>query len=453
MPKGGQSCEPLKVDEAIIVTNQFWRRLLPARRDVAIHHRLEAYATYFCAAAYLEVGGSIWGEKRTANALSMNGLNPSPRSAYVHVPFCQHRCGYCNFTLIAGRDDLIGGYLQALECELGQLGHSHEVETLFFGGGTPTHLPPAELQALVTMARRWFPPVSDAEISVEANPLDLTEERCEVLAAGGVNRISLGVQSFSDRKLRLLERDHCARDIAMAVERAKRIVGSKGSVSVDLIFGAPGETEDEWGNDLQQAISLTPTHVSTYGLTFEKGTQFWSRQSKGKLNAIDEERERAHYEIAIELLTSAGFEHYEVSNFARPGFRCRHNEVYWAGLPYFAVGPGAARYVGGRREINHRSTTTWMRRVLAGESPVGEWDVLDEKDRARERLVIGLRRMRGVDAGEFLVATGVPINSLVGKELEPLLDQGFLEWDSGRLRLTRSGLFVSDSIWGRLLRR
>lgn len=376
-----------------------------------------------------------------------------PRSAYIHVPFCRHRCGYCNFTLVAGRDDLFSGYLKALSCELAKLERPHEVDTLFFGGGTPTQLPPAELAELLKLSREWFSPTNGAEISAEANPLDLTPERCKVLEDFGVNRISLGVQSFSNRKLKILERDHTAAEIASAVEAAKQVVGEAGSVSLDLIFGVPGEAKSEWQSDLAQALAISPTHVSTYGLTFEKGTQFWNRQSKGELHSIPEEHERTHYEIAIDQLTAAGFEHYEVSNFARPGFRCRHNEAYWAAEPYFAAGPGAARYINGRREINHKSTTTWMRRVLAGQSPVAEFEELHAEDRAREQLVIGLRRMRGVVTEEFVQSTGMSIDSLVGKVLDSLIEQGLLEWSGPSLRLTRKGLFVSDSIWPRFLQR
>lgn len=376
-----------------------------------------------------------------------------PRSAYVHVPFCRHRCGYCNFTLIAGREDLIGGYLEALERELSQLGEPCEVDTLFLGGGTPTHLPAARLRRLLKLVRDWFPLAPNAEFSIEANPLDLTLERCAELQDAGVNRISLGIQSFSDRKLKLLERDHSASQIQEAALAAQAVLNNSGSVSFDLIFGAPGETSEEWREDLRQAMLLMPDHVSTYGLTFEKGTTFWNRRARGEFAQTPEELELRHFEMAIDVLAAAGFEHYEVSNFAKPGRGCRHNEVYWAAKPYFAVGPGAARYVGGRREINHRSTTTWMRRVLAGESPVAEAEELNDEDRARERLVIGLRRMRGVDAADFASASGFTIESLAGAELPRLIEQGFLEWSSGSLRLTRKGLFVSDSIWPRFLRR
>ncbi|MBW8884077.1 MAG: radical SAM family heme chaperone HemW, partial [Planctomycetia bacterium] len=290
----------------------------------------------------------------------------SPRAAYIHVPFCRHRCGYCNFTLVAGRGDLIADFLEALERELSGLGQSHQVDTLFFGGGTPTHLSSEELQRLFSIVRRWVPLASEGEFSVEANPIDLDEAKSLILADAGVTRLSLGAQSFHDWKLRLLERDHDAAAIRAAAEFARRFATS---LSLDLIFGAPGESLADWKKDFHAAIDLLPNHISTYGLTFEKGTSFWSRLTHGELSRIDEETERQMYEAAIDTLTAAGFEHYEVSNFARPGHRCRHNENYWLGGQYFAAGPGAARFVGGVRQTNHRSTTTYMARVLSGQSP------------------------------------------------------------------------------------
>jgi oxygen-independent coproporphyrinogen-3 oxidase len=312
----------------------------------------------------------------------------SPRSAYIHVPFCRHRCGYCNFTLVAGRDDLIGAFLQALAAELAALQTPHAVDTIALGGGTPTHLPPAELTRLLELVRRWFVLAPGGEFTVEANPADLTEERCDLLAAAGVSRLSLGVQSFSPRKLALLERDHTADEVAIAVARARRVARS---VSLDLIFGVPGETTAEWSADLDAALALAPDHLSCYGLTFEKGAPFWSRRERGELTALPEELEAAHYERAIDTLSAAGLEQYEVSNFARPGHRSRHNETYWLGKTYFAAGPGAARYVGGVRELNHRSTTAYIQRVLAGQSPVAEREELAPEPRARERLVFALQ--------------------------------------------------------------
>lgn len=379
----------------------------------------------------------------------MSATTRAPRAAYLHVPFCAHRCGYCNFTLVAGRDDLIDGYLQALERELAALEGPHEVDTLFFGGGTPTQLRGASLARLLELTKRAFPLAAGHEFSVEANPADLDDEMLGTLAAAGVNRISLGGQSFDSAKLKALERDHTPEVLARALELSRKYVPA---VSQDLIFGVPGETLHVWEQDLVLAVGAKGQHISTYGLTFERGTSFWTRLSHGELKRADEELERSMYLAAIDTLTAAGFEHYEISNFAYSGFRCRHNEVYWAGESYFAAGPGAARYVNGIREMNHRSTTTYIKRMLAGESPVAEREQLEPEDRAREMLVFGLRRIRGVDQSEFAAKTGYTIDELIAQPLERYLKMGLFHCVGSWLRLTREGLLVSDSIWPDFLR-
>jgi oxygen-independent coproporphyrinogen-3 oxidase len=371
----------------------------------------------------------------------------TPRAAYIHVPFCAHRCGYCNFTLVAGRDDLIDDYLRAIKWELQQLGEPHEVDTLFFGGGTPTHLDDEQLARLFGLVRQWFPIADGGEFSVEANPIHWNPN---VLHKHGVTRVSLGGQSFDAAKLRTLERDHTPGEFVEAIQAGKDCLAS---TSADLIFGVPGETLDVWRADLQSVIELVPQHVSTYGLTFERGTSFWTRREHGELQSLDEELERTMYAQAIDMLTNAGYEHYEVSNFAQPGHRCRHNEAYWAGDGYYAIGPGAARYVGGRRESNHRSVTTYLHRVLGGQSPVAESEELEPEDRAREMLVFGLRRMQGVSRDEFLARTGFEVDQLGGDALRRFVDQGLLAEDNNTVRLTREGLFISDALWPSFLRR
>ncbi|QDU92701.1 radical SAM family heme chaperone HemW [Lignipirellula cremea] len=367
-----------------------------------------------------------------------------PRAAYVHAPFCRHRCGYCNFTVIAGRDDLFARYLAALTLELERLPDDSEVDTLFFGGGTPTHFDPAVLEELLRLVQARLPLAPGGELSVEANPIDLTPEKTELLARHGVNRISMGMQSFNARKLAVLERDHRADDIFQAYERVR---ATTRSISLDLIFAAPGETLADWQADLRQAIALQPDHISTYGLTYEQGAAFWGRRERGELASAEEELEALMYEAALDELTAAGYEHYEVSNFARPGHRCRHNETYWLGREYFALGPGAARYVDGWRESNHRSVLTWMRRLEAGESPVVDRERLPPEERARERLVFGLRRLEGIDRHAFAAETGYTIEALGEVALADFLQHRLLEIVDDQLRLTRAGLLVSDSLW------
>lgn len=374
---------------------------------------------------------------------------PAPRAAYIHVPFCAHRCGYCNFTVIAGRDELADRYLAAIERELQSLGTRRAVDTLFIGGGTPTHLTLAQLATLLGLITNTFELERGGEFSVEANPAGFDRDKVRLLADHGVTRISLGAQSFDPAKLRVLERDHSADEIRLAVDVARRELNS---VAVDLIFGVPGETPEIWEHDLAELLRLEPDHVSTYGLTFERGTRFWSGRNHGQLVPVDEEVERQMYALALDRLPAAGFAHYEVSNFARPGQRCRHNETYWAGESYWAVGPGAARYVDGRREVNHQSTTTYLQRVLGGQSPIALRETLEPEDRARELLVLGLRRMEGVDRDEFLARTGYALEELAGPKLSAHIGAGRLVEKGRSIQLTREGLFVSDAIWPDFLR-
>ena len=380
-------------------------------------------------------------------------MNPT-RSAYLHVPFCQHRCGYCNFAVVAGREDLADDYLRAIERELSWLKEPRPVRTLYFGGGTPTQLPLDKLKELIQLAKYWFPADSSDETklpfewTVEANPADLPQEAIRMLSHEGVTRLSLGAQSFNGAKLKKLERDHTAEDIRNTVNAAHE-VGL--AVSIDLIFAAPDETREEWLDDLRQAIDLHTSHVSTYGLTYEKGTTFWSRLHQDQLTEIDEDLQRGMYLEAIRLLSQAGFEHYEVSNFAKRGCRSRHNEAYWAGQEYYAAGPGAARFVDGVRETNHRSTTTYIKRVLNNESPVAEREELTDEQLARERLVFGLRRLEGVNLERFHQTTGYKIENLAGDEITRLIKLGMLKQTDTYLRLTEEGLLISDALWPELL--
>ena len=370
-----------------------------------------------------------------------------PRAAYIHVPFCARRCGYCNFTVVAGRGDLVEDYLRAIAIELADLGESQPVETLFIGGGTPTFLSPDQLERFLALLKKWFPLSENAEFSVEANPADVDADRVAVLSAHGVNRVNLGAQSFRDDKLRQLERDHTGDDVRRALELCRGF----RSTGMDLIFAAPGESLDEWNADLQAALKQRPQHLSTYGLTIEKGTTFFGRWQKGSLKKSDEELERSMYALAIDQFTAAGYQHYEVSNFARPGFRCRHNETYWLGEEYYAVGPGAARYVYGRREVNHRSTTNYLQRVLSGNSPVAESETLSPADRARELFVFAMRRLEGVRRPWFAEKTTFDLDSLLGRPLAKFVDLGLILDDGETVRLSREGLFVSDALWPEFL--
>ncbi len=369
---------------------------------------------------------------------------PEPRSAYIHVPFCRHRCGYCDFTLVAGRDELIAEYLDALEVDLQRLQQPRLVDTLFLGGGTPTHLSAGQLSRLMDLLRNWFWLADGFELSVEANPFDLDDDKLNVLIDAGVNRVSLGVQSFDDRILAFLERDHRRHDVYDTVDRVRRKIDN---VSLDLIFGVPGQCLDLWRSTLREAIELAPRHISTYGLTFEKGTQFFGRLQREEFCCACEELEREMYAATMDDLETAGYEQYEISNFARPGYRCRHNEVYWKAQPCFGFGPGAASYIDGRRELNHRSVITWLKRVRSGRSPIMESEELSCEDRAREAIVLGLRRREGIQKEEFRALTGYELSCLAGETIAQYRTLGLLHEDESHIWLTREGKFLADEVF------
>jgi oxygen-independent coproporphyrinogen III oxidase len=373
---------------------------------------------------------------------------PPPTSAYVHVPFCAHHCGYCDFAVAAGQDHLTDRYLDALAAEMGTLGEPRAVETIFLGGGTPTHLGPPHLERLLRDVRQWLRLAPGGEFSVEANPGTLDADKVAVLADHGVNRVSLGAQSFHPHLLRTLERDHAPPDVPRAVETVRRRIPQ---LSLDLIFGVPGQTVADWQADLEAVLTLAPDHVATYGLTYEKGTRLWKQRRDGIVLPLDEEAELEMYARGIDTLEAAGFEQYELSNFARPGRRCRHNQVYWANRPYYGFGMGAARYVGGRRELNTRDLQTYLRRVSAGESPTFQSEELAPEDRARETMAVQLRRAEGIDRRAFEDQTGYALDALAREALARHVELGLLHDDGSSVRLTRAGKFVADSVIEALL--
>ncbi len=372
-----------------------------------------------------------------------------PRSAYIHIPFCRHRCGYCNFALVADRDYLIDKYLDALAIELSWLPTSYELETLFFGGGTPSHLSQSQLERLAEIVATRFTLADDAEVSAECNPNDIDEPTVAGLQANGVNRISLGVQSFQSRKLATLERDHNAAQVERAFSTAQSVFGN---VSMDLIFAAPNETVEQWIADLDSAIALSPNHLSAYELTFEKGTQFWNRLNKGTLLQAHEDVRAQMYEATMDRCEAVGLEQYEVSSFARSNFQCRHNKTYWNGAPYFAFGPGASRFLNGVRQTSHGSTMAYLKAVLAQRSPVADVERLEPVAAAKERLAFGLRIVEGVDCSNFESQTGFTVVELLGGSAEMLQQHHLIMFVDGCCRLTRAGRMMADGVAAEILK-
>lgn len=366
-----------------------------------------------------------------------------PHSAYVHIPFCARRCDYCDFAIAVGKDHLADAYLEAVACELSRLGQPWPIQTLFLGGGTPSQLSARQLGQLLGDLRRWLPLELGYEFSIEANPDSLTSDKIAILADHGVNRVSLGGQSFEPQLLQLLGRQHTADEVPRAVDRVKARLAQ---VSLDLIFGVPGQTAAQWEADLNRALALPLDHLSLYGLTFEKGTPLWKRRRRNEIQSLDEEAELALYSSAIDRLEAAGFEQYELSNFARPDCRCRHNGIYWSNWAYLGFGMGAARYVNGRRELNTRDLHGYIRRALSGEPTTFQAEELNAEDRARETLALGLRRSEGVERHAFRVQTGFDLDRIAGLVIPRCTALGLLHDHGTGVALTRSGRYVADTI-------
>ncbi|MCC9641717.1 radical SAM family heme chaperone HemW [Rhodopirellula sp. JC740] len=375
---------------------------------------------------------------------------PTPQSLYVHVPFCRHRCGYCNFSVISGRDDLQDRFLQAVERELTSTPDASraQLRTIFLGGGTPTRLSPDRLKRLRQSIDDTFSVADDAEITAEANPEDIDEACLNALQDIGVNRISLGVQSFDADKLRCLERGHNRESALAAIEAAAERIGN---VSIDLIFGAPGETLESWKTDLAIASQSPITHVSTYALTFEKGTSFWSRRSRGNLSEVDESLELQMYEAAQHQFSKNAWQQYEISSFTNGPHRCRHNLAYWAGNGWHAVGPGAARFVDGKREVNHRSATNYIKRMLNDGVATDEIEAITLEQYARELAAFGVRQLDGIDLATVHDRTSINLETVLSQTLIKLQSMELVTYQNHHLRLTQRGILFADTVATALL--
>ena len=367
----------------------------------------------------------------TANAPSV-----PPAGLYVHIPFCLTRCGYCDFNTYAGLDHLAGGYVNALlrEAELWTSDWSDlSFVSLFMGGGTPTTLRPETIERIIRSLRAAFPFEAGAEVTVEANPDTVDEPYLMGLLAAGVSRLSLGVQSFDPDVLAALERMHSAESARRAFAAA-RLAGF-ASVNLDVIYGAHGESLGSWERTIQEAASLGPDHISGYALTIEPATPLGRKVGAGLIPAPDPDLQADMYDVACEILGHAGYDHYEVSNWARPGSRCLHNLGYWEGRPYLGLGAGAHSHRGDRRWWNVRPPEQYMAMVSAGVRPVGGEERLTEEDHRLEQLLLGLR-----------TAAGVPASWVDPSRIEEFVGSGLADLRDGRLALTERGLFLANEV-------
>ena len=326
-----------------------------------------------------------------------------PRHLYVHVPFCARRCIYCDFSIAVRSVVPVSDYLDGIERELNGIVNgivSEEpwsLDTVYLGGGTPSKLGGDGISALLRLIQDCAGIAPDAEVTIEANPEDVTRQAAESWAQSGVNRLSLGAQSFNDGVLKWMHRTHDARQIGEAV-RIARAAGIT-NISVDLIFALPSEIERSWSDDLDSAISLDPRHVSLYGLTLEPATPLQRWTDHHRISPASEDRYADEFLLAHDRMTAGGFAHYEVSNFARPGRESRHNSSYWSGVPYLGIGPAAHSFDGAHRQWNVKPYTEWLRLLRIGESAIDGEELLDSKNTLSERVYLGLRTREGYPIG------------------------------------------------------
>lgn len=374
-----------------------------------------------------------------------NDTSTSGTSVYVHVPFCVVKCGYCDFTSYVVEDESIhDAFLAALAKELELTTLPVRPQTVFIGGGTPTHLSTPRFEALLALLDRHLDLRGCREVTMEANPESVTREKAAIALAAGVNRFSMGVQSFDPARLRFLDRAHSG-DRARAAFAELRSAGVVNA-SIDMIFGLPGESVADWEADLVAALALQPDHLSCYNLTFEPGTRLHRDLRQGKLSANDEEVDRELFLRTRELLAARGFDAYEISNFAGRGGPCRHNDHYWLQGDYVGVGPGASSHRAGHRSTNLKAMDAWLRSALDGIPPTATAEVLTPEQRVGEAMWLGLRRTAGIDLDAIAARLGVPVQRQVAGVLERQLGRGWIEVEGSRVRLTAAGLIYADAV-------
>jgi len=364
---------------------------------------------------------------------------------YVHIPFCIRKCNYCDFLSFPYDTNLVQRYTHALcrELELKKT-LAQRLKTVYIGGGTPAILPETCLEQIFSVIREQYTISPEAEVTMEANPGTITEKKADLLLSLGVNRISLGVQSFSDAELKILERVHTAGEAVSSAE-ILRTAGLK-DLSLDLMYGIPGQTIETWENSLHTAKSLFPQHISAYELTPEKGTRLTKLIDAGILALPDDERILRMSSLAIDTLAEAGFDHYEISNYALPGHRCIHNVNYWDSGEYIAAGAGAHGFLDGCRAKNTDSLTDYISKLDNLIIPETDSVRLSPADRIQEFIMLGLRQREGI----HLNAAG-KLNLDIATAAQQLIEDEFTEIINNRLRLTRKGLAVANTVIIRLL--
>ena len=374
-------------------------------------------------------------------------MQKKPTSAYVHIPFCTQICYYCDFSKVFIKNQPVDSYLEHLLQEF----HSYDIQklrTLYIGGGTPTALSAPQLEVLLDGLTKNLDLSVLEELTIEANPGDLDEDKIAVLKNSAVNRVSLGVQTFDDKMLKKIGRSHLEKDIYENIDRLK--LAGFDNISIDLIYALPGQTMEQVKDNVAKAIALDIPHMSLYSLILENHTVFMNRMRRGKLPLPKEEVEAEMFEYIIAALELAGFEHYEISNFSKPGFESRHNLMYWDNAEYYGIGAGASGYVNGVRYKNHGPIRHYLKAVEEGNARIHE-EHLSLREQMEEEMFLGLRKKTGVSKARFEEKFGTSFDNLYGQVVRDLCHQGLLRVEGQQIRMTKKGLFLGDTVAERFI--
>ena len=374
-------------------------------------------------------------------------MQKKPTSAYVHIPFCTQICYYCDFSKVFIKNQPVDSYLEHLLEEF----RSYDIQklrTLYIGGGTPTALSAPQLEVLLNGLTKNLDLSVLEELTIEANPGDLDADKIAVLKQSPVNRVSLGVQTFDNKMLKKIGRSHLEKDIYENIDRLK--LAGFDNISIDLIYALPGQTMEQVKENVAKAIGLDIPHMSLYSLILENHTVFMNRMRRGKLPLPKEELEAEMFEYIIAELERAGFEHYEISNFSKPSFESRHNLMYWDNAEYYGIGAGASGYVNGVRYKNHGPIRHYLSAVEEGNARIIE-EHLSQKERMEEEMFLGLRKKSGVSMARFEEKFGRSFDGLYGETVRDLVQQGLMQIEGDRVRMTKRGLFLGDTVAERFI--
>jgi oxygen-independent coproporphyrinogen-3 oxidase len=368
-----------------------------------------------------------------------------PIALYIHIPFCVKKCAYCDFNSFAA-PELMPSYLSALKKEMGGYkAAGYAVKTVYMGGGTPTILNQRDLASLIQNIHSSFYIAPGAEFTVEANPGTLTKEKLLLLKHMGVNRLSIGLQAYQDRLLKVMGRIHTVKDFEESFALARQ--AGFDNINVDVIFGLPGQTLFDFKETLKNLVRLSPEHISCYALSVEEGTEFYNWLKQGRLFLPPEDEERAMYHEAVTFLKSRGFVQYEISNFAKPGRESRHNLAYWRDEEYLGLGAGAHSFLNGERFYNRSSLKEYIECLEGGLSPVEGRELLDKEALRAEFCFLGLRLTEGISKTDFKIRFGKDLKEVYGKAIERLKNFGLLQEDGERLKLTSKGLDLANEVF------